>query len=295
MHRSGRERSCCSRAPHGFRHASIPAAVEAIEARASTTGTVTVESTEDQGAFNDLNLSRFDAVVFLMTTGDVLDATHEAAFERYVRGGGGYAGVHSATDTEYDWPFYGALVGAYFKDHPMIQPATVVVDDRADPSTRMLPAMWARTDEWYNFRAQPADAEVLAPCRREHLRRRLDGRDPPRGVASGRGGKAVVVHRDGPRRRQLGRRPLRRPRDGWHRVGRGRHLVRADPWVRESEPVGILDKAKGLLGQNKDKAKGAVDKAADAIDDKTGGKHKDKIESGAEKAKDAIDKLAGDQ
>ena len=146
----------------GFRHASIPAAVGAIEARAAAAGGVTVESTEDPGAFNDLNLSRFDAVVFLLTTGDVLDATQEGAFERYVRSGGGYAGVHSATDTEYDWPFYGALVGAYFEDHPMIQPATVVVDDRADPSTRMLPARWVRTDEWYNFRAQPADVEVLA-------------------------------------------------------------------------------------------------------------------------------------
>jgi len=145
----------------GFRHASIPAAVAAIEARAAGAG-LTVEATEDSGAFNDLNLSRFDAVVFLLTTGDVLDPAQEAALERFVRKGGGYAGVHSATDTEYDWPFYGSLVGAYFKDHPPIQPATVVVDDRDHPSTSMLPATWPRTDEWYNFRAQPVDAEVLA-------------------------------------------------------------------------------------------------------------------------------------
>jgi type 1 glutamine amidotransferase len=145
----------------GFRHASIPAAVAAIEARAAD-ARLTVESTEDPGAFNDLNLSRFDAVVFLLTTGDVLDPTQEAAFEHFVRGGGGYAGVHSATDTEYDWAFYGALVGAYFKDHPLIQPATVAVDDRGHPSTSMLPATWPRSDEWYNFRAQPVDAKVLA-------------------------------------------------------------------------------------------------------------------------------------
>jgi type 1 glutamine amidotransferase len=146
----------------GFRHDSIPAAVAAIEARAARSGPITVESTEDAGAFNDLNLSRFDAVVFLLTTGDVLDPTQEAAFERFVRGGGGYAGVHSATDTEYDWPFYGALVGTYFKDHPMIQPATVVVDVRDDPSTAMLPPTWSRDDEWYNFRTQPAGVDVLA-------------------------------------------------------------------------------------------------------------------------------------
>jgi type 1 glutamine amidotransferase len=144
----------------GFRHDSIPAAKAAIEVRASSV--LRVESTEDPGAFNDLNLSRFDAVVFLLTTGDVLDETQQFAFERFVRAGGGYAGVHSATDTEYDWPFYGALVGAYFKDHPLVQPATVVVGDRSDPSTSMLPATWVRTDEWYNFRAPPAGVRVLA-------------------------------------------------------------------------------------------------------------------------------------
>jgi type 1 glutamine amidotransferase len=73
-----------------------------------------VDATEDAKLFNDENLGRYDAVIWLSTTGDVLDAGQQAAFERYIRGGGGYVGVHAAADTEYDWPWYGKLVGAYF-------------------------------------------------------------------------------------------------------------------------------------------------------------------------------------
>jgi type 1 glutamine amidotransferase len=100
--------------------------------------------------------------VFLNTTGDVLDDEQQAAFERYVAAGGGFMGVHSASDTEYEWPWYGELVAAYFKSHPRIQKATVRVEDGAHVSTTMLPAEWARVDEWYNFRANPrASVNVL--------------------------------------------------------------------------------------------------------------------------------------
>ena len=103
-------------------------------------------------AFTTANLAQYEAVVFLNTTGDVLNATQQTAFESYIRGGGGYVGVHAAADTEYDWPFYGNLVGAYFASHPAIQQATVRVEDRAHPATAHLPQTWTRTDEWYNYR-----------------------------------------------------------------------------------------------------------------------------------------------
>ena len=95
----------------GFRHASIPDGIAAIRTLGAARGFV-VEATEDPAQFRDENLKRFNAVVFMSTTGDVLDSTQQAAFQRYIRGGGGYVGVHSATDTEYDWPWYGQLVGA---------------------------------------------------------------------------------------------------------------------------------------------------------------------------------------
>lgn len=145
-----------------YRHPSIPDGVAAIE-RLGRENDFAVEATESAARFTDENLERYDAVVFLNTTGDVLDAEQQAAFERYVRAGGGYAGVHAAADTEYDWAWYGGLVGAYFESHPRIQEAKVKVTDRTHPSTAGLPERWARTDEWYNFRADPSDeVRVLA-------------------------------------------------------------------------------------------------------------------------------------
>ncbi|MFJ6846733.1 ThuA domain-containing protein [Streptomyces griseoluteus] len=146
----------------GFRHDSIPDGVAALQRLGAADG-LTVDATEDATAFTTRNLRRYDAVVFLSTTGDVLDSAQQRAFEGYIRQGGGYVGVHAAADTEYDWPFYGGLAGAWFDSHPAIQPATVVVEDHAHPSTAALPDRWERTDEWYNYRSDPrARAHVLA-------------------------------------------------------------------------------------------------------------------------------------
>jgi type 1 glutamine amidotransferase len=140
----------------GYRHDSIPDAVSALEALGAEHG-FSVDQTEDPAVFADANLASYAAIVFLLTTGDVLDAPQQAEVERYIRAGGGYVGVHSACDTEYDWPWYGQLVGAYFSRHPEIQTATVQVEDHAHPSTAGLPERWERTDEWYDFRTNPRD------------------------------------------------------------------------------------------------------------------------------------------
>ncbi len=109
-------------------------------------------ATEDATRFNDAFLSRYDLVIFNSTTGDVLTDTQQAAFERFIKAGHGYAGIHSATDTEYGWAWYGQLTGAYFRNHPNGTPtATVVVEDPNSPATAGLPARWSRVDEWYNF------------------------------------------------------------------------------------------------------------------------------------------------
>ncbi len=145
----------------GFRHKSIPVGAKTV--RELGAGRFAVDITEDATAFRSDNLKRYKAVVFLSTTGDVLNAEQQRAFELFIRAGGGYAGVHAAADTEYDWPWYGSLVGAYFKGHPPVQQATVNVEDRDHPSTRGLPSKWVRTDEWYAFRTNPrAQTRVLA-------------------------------------------------------------------------------------------------------------------------------------
>lgn len=146
----------------GFRHDSIPEGIAAIEQLGSENG-FSVDATEDAGEFTPEKLATYDAVVFLSTTGDVLDEGQQQAFEGYIQQGGGYVGVHAAADTEYDWPWYGGLAGAYFSSHPAVQPATVEVEDHAHPSTAHLGETWERTDEWYDYRSNPREqARVLA-------------------------------------------------------------------------------------------------------------------------------------
>ncbi|MFJ8952859.1 ThuA domain-containing protein [Streptomyces sp. NPDC102381] len=142
----------------GFRHDSIPEGIAALK-ELGAADRLAVDTTEDATAFTPANLARYKAVVFLSTTGDVLDATQQKAFEGYVAKGGGYLGVHAAADTEYDWSYYGGLVGAWFQGHPAIQPATVRVEDHHHPATRDLPDAWQRTDEWYNYRSNPRDKD----------------------------------------------------------------------------------------------------------------------------------------
>lgn len=146
----------------GFRHSSISDGLTAFRELGEEHG-FEVRHTENPGDFRLENLATFDAVVFLNTTGNVLDRSQEIEFEDYIRGGGGYLGVHSATDTEYDWAWYGRLVGVHFDRHPRIQEATIHVEDRTHASTMHLDETWIREDEWYNFRENPRErVHVLA-------------------------------------------------------------------------------------------------------------------------------------
>jgi cytochrome c len=143
----------------GFRHASIPDGVQAIE-RIGTERGWSVFHTHNGAVFQPELLERFDVVVWLNTTGDVLSEDQQDAFEAFVEAGGGYVGVHAAADTETDWPWYGELVGARFKAHPLIpnvRSAEVVVERHDHPATAMLPERWRRSDEWYGFRTNPRE------------------------------------------------------------------------------------------------------------------------------------------
>jgi cytochrome c len=144
----------------GFRHDCIPVAKLAMLKLGAENG-FDVDTTEDASRFTTQNLQRYKAVMFLNTTGDVLDAAQQTAMESYIRRGGGYIGVHAATDTEYDWPWYNQLVGAYFLSHPHQQTATLQVVDRKHPATRHLDESWVRRDEWYNFKSIVPGLHVL--------------------------------------------------------------------------------------------------------------------------------------
>ncbi len=138
----------------GFRHASIPTALNAINQLGAANG-FTVDRSEDAADFTDSNLANYDAAVFVSTTGDFLNNGQQAALQQYIRGGGGYAGIHAASDAENNWAWYGQLVGAYFDRHPAVQQATIKVEDKNHPSTAHLANTWVRTDEWYDFGTNP--------------------------------------------------------------------------------------------------------------------------------------------
>ncbi len=156
----------------GYRHESIEAGIEAIRALGERHGFV-VEATEDPQRLRGDVLAGCAAVVFLNTTGDILDEPQEQTLKAFVLGGGGFAGIHAAADTEHGWPWYGRLVGARFTGHGPVEAATVHVSDRSHPSTSGLPAEWARVDEWYQFSAVGTDLLILAT---------LEG-DPARPIA----------------------------------------------------------------------------------------------------------------
>ncbi len=119
-----------------------------------------VDTTENADLINEENLKNYRAVVFLNTTQNILDPVQQADFKRFIEAGGGFMGIHAAADTEYEWPWYGDLLGAYFKSHPKTQQAKF---KKAEDSelVKNLPAEWIRTDELYNYKRISKDINVL--------------------------------------------------------------------------------------------------------------------------------------
>lgn len=165
----------------GYHHESIPAGVSAIE-QLGKTNHFEVEATEDAAVFNDNDLKQYRAVIFLSTTGNILNADQQVALQRYIQAGGGFMGIHAAADAEYNWAWYNKLVGAYFKSHPTdpnVRKATVVVKDTAHPAMKGLPEKWERTDEWYNYKNISAGLNVIATLDEDSYEGGENGRNHP--------------------------------------------------------------------------------------------------------------------
>lgn len=144
----------------GFHHNSIVQGIAAIQ-KMGAENNFAVDTTTSELSFTPKNLKKYKALIFLSTTGEFLNTGQRAAFQHYIRKGGGFVGIHAATDCLYEWTWYGKLVGAYFLKHPKIQPAKLLVKDQTHLSTQHLPAVWERTDEWYNFKSVNPDLKVL--------------------------------------------------------------------------------------------------------------------------------------
>ena len=161
----------------GWRHDSIPDAIAALRAIGTGQG-IEVVSTEEATAFTPRRLSGYAAVVFASTTRDVLDESQQAALETFIRDGGGYMGIHAAADTEYDWPWYGRLVGAWFANHPEGLQGSPVRFEM--PGVLAAGETWHVTDELYNYRRNPrGDVDVIATVDESAYEGGTMGRDHP--------------------------------------------------------------------------------------------------------------------
>jgi type 1 glutamine amidotransferase len=144
----------------GFRHQSIPDGVVALK-KLARDQIFDIHTTEDESYITDKNLERFDVIVMMSTTGTIFNAEQKAVIQRFVQAGKGIVGIHSATDTEYDWPWYTKLIGAQFLDHPHQQTLILNVVNRNHPATYHLPEKWVWSDEIYSFKNFNPDVKIL--------------------------------------------------------------------------------------------------------------------------------------
>ena len=161
--RPGKPRALVFSKTAGFRHSSIEAGKTALIKLGQENG-FEVDTTENTGYFTEDSLKNYSVVIFLSVTDNtdqLLNLYQQNAFERYIQAGGGFVGIHGATDAGYQWGWYRRLVGANFESHPQIQEAVLQAVDKSHPSTKHLPDQWKRTDEWYNFKNLNKDVKVL--------------------------------------------------------------------------------------------------------------------------------------
>jgi type 1 glutamine amidotransferase len=144
----------------GYRHECIEPGSMALESYFKLHGITSMHS-EDSSVFTSSKLNPFDVIIFFQTTGNFLDSNQQIAFQKFIRSGKGFVGIHSASDSEYDWPWFVNLLGARFANHPDIQTGTLMKTDTSHITCKHLPDRWTRTDEWYNFKQAPSNVQVL--------------------------------------------------------------------------------------------------------------------------------------
>lgn len=145
----------------GFVHDNIGSCVAMLKTLGSENG-FAVEVSEDPAVFTDAGLKKYRAVIFANSNNEAFaDDAQREAFQRFIRAGGGFVGIHSACGSERKWPWFWALIGGTFERHPKLQPFTIKVVDRKHPSTAHLGDSWQWTDEFYFLKEMPADLDVL--------------------------------------------------------------------------------------------------------------------------------------
>lgn len=160
----------------GFRHASISSGLKMLYDQSKGQNWV-ITVTEDASLLRDDLLAKMDVAVFLNPTGDAICETGQAAFEKFMKSGKGFVGIHAAADFEYEWEFYGDLVGAYFRTHPPAQKATVIFENYNHPAMKPFEGKktYTTVDEWYSFKKSPREnVNVLARLDESTIKRQKD-------------------------------------------------------------------------------------------------------------------------
>ena len=159
-------------------HSSLKAGVVAIRKLGVVNG-FGVDDTDDSTWFKNKKLRNYNAIVFLSCSGNVFGSGEEKAFQEYIRKGGGFVGIHAATTCEYDWPWYGKMIGAYYNGDAEPQKARLLVVNKQHPSTGFLPDTWWKVDEWYNFKNINPDIHVLIKIDEHSYKGGENGDDHP--------------------------------------------------------------------------------------------------------------------
>jgi type 1 glutamine amidotransferase len=180
----------------GFRHSSIPVAQEALRLLGARSRQYDTILTDDLDELSAGPLRRYRAVVFALTSGELpLSAAQKAAVIRFVQRGGGLVGVHSATDSLYNYPPYGRMLGAYFRDHPYTT-GVLMVEGPRHPATAGMPERFPVSEELYRFQSDPraTGARVILRLDPATVPGAAPGEDLPLAWCAARGrGRAVYT------------------------------------------------------------------------------------------------------
>lgn len=135
---------------NGWHHESLHSGVIALK-ELGARNFFDVVLFENPRGFTDKYLEQFQVVIFLNTTGDIFNADQQKVMEKFIQSGKGFVGIHSASDTEYDWEWYTKLVGRMFYIHPVVQTAKLKIIDNKFPGLQGFTDGKLWTDEWYEF------------------------------------------------------------------------------------------------------------------------------------------------
>lgn len=161
----------------GYRHKSIETGIESIK-NLGNENQFLVQTTEDSDELISM-LNNCKVVIFLNTTGNILNEQQQEAFKKFIKNGGGFVGVHAATDTEYEWSWYGKMIGAYFESHPKQQQAIIEVANTKHISTSFLDEKWNKFDEWYNYKNINPNIKVLLKLDEKSYKGGKNGKNHP--------------------------------------------------------------------------------------------------------------------